>query len=193
MEMFEDHQRAKDVLIICIILSGILFILAFWLIYKNENKFDTSLLGLVTLATAVLLFGIIQPDKFKLAGLEATISSRVEKIENNLRPYAIIDPAKKELVKQTFRTGVFRLVDFQKAVEAKDRKTTLKFWLKYKPSFLEVRSNGGKVFNNSSSVSEGNGYLYVAQLDVGFYEQQHDLNPYGIIIEAYLEKEQEAN
>jgi len=164
---------------------GILFIvLALWLIAKRQEKFSAPILGLCTLAAAILIFGAVQPDEFKIAGFEG-IRSRLRQIEKNLRPYAIIDPHKKAPINQTFPDGIFEYRGFYKA-QSEDGQNSIRFWLKEKPAYLEVRSNGGKKFKIIPTTAGASGVEYTAELD-GFSYEQQDKDPYQLIIEAFFE------
>lgn len=166
---------------------GFLFITAIaWMLLKREEKLSAPMVALATLACTVILFGLIQPEEFKFAGFES-IKRRLSNIEKNLRPYAIIDPKKKEPINQTFLKGAFQYRGFSRAVGV-DGTVVVRFWMRERPAYLEVRSNGGKKFKIREAKESDGGVEYLAELE-GFSYEQHDKDPYQIIIEAFFENQ----
>lgn len=67
----------------CAVLGIALLGLFLWLVFGRKEKFDTPLLGLLTLSVVLILVSLVQPDSIKYGGIELnTIKRNVEKINN---------------------------------------------------------------------------------------------------------------
>ena len=132
------------------------------------KSFEIAIISLIALLLVKKDIGHIF-EEIKFGGF--SVKTRIQKIEEDLRLYAIVGPSK-QIIHSTFRDQQFNLVEFN----PQDLK--VEFQLNPKPNYLEVRSNQGATFE-----IEFRDGTYICQAD-GYKPSK--LNK--VIIEAYFKK-----
>lgn len=123
---------------VIVLASGALFLLFGFLLYR-ESKLTAPLLGLLTLGSLFFLIGIFKPAYIKYNGAELPLEKRIERIEKDLREYAVV--SHKGIVHNTFKFGRLSFVSFKAGEEGWP---TLKFTLDAEPDYVEVRGDQGR-------------------------------------------------
>jgi hypothetical protein len=139
----------------------------------DEWIVDEISLGFIALIVLINFALIMRPYRISAAGIE--IEAKVEKIQKNLRPYAIIK--RQGIVHSTFENGLIEILDL--VINSNEQKLVIS--LAEKPKYIEFREWLGSGFS-IKMLEKDHKYIYTCSVNSGYFNPDTSF-----IVEAFFD------